>query len=243
MATTPEPCAPFELVRAHPSFIVPPFDASMRKLTPEEIQWYKERGCNVDEDGDVLEPEGGLVSCGVGRFHPNADVIAREKREAKAMAAALIQRAAPAPPAAEEEEDYEAFVARCVAAAVAADSCLVGVSMWGARYPFGTPDAPDPPWAKDPSWPLGNTAAVAKKRKHRAYSDGGYRISKRSSEAARTELVVANALRYAEDLQKKEAFAKCTLGLEGSRLQLERDLANQPPMTTRGRARRVHFRV
>ena len=87
MATTPEPCAPFELVRAHPSFIVPPFDASMRKLTPEEILWYKERGCNVDENGDTLEPEGGLVSCGVGRFHPNADVIAREKA-AKAKAAA-----------------------------------------------------------------------------------------------------------------------------------------------------------
>ena len=225
MATTPELCAPFELVRAHPSFIVPPFDASERKLTPEEIQWYKgHRGWDLDSDGDVAEPEGGLVSCGVGRFHPNADVIAREKREAKAKAAALIQRAAPA--AEEEEEDYEAFVARCVAAAVAAESAIVGVSMWGARYPFGAPDAPDPPWAKDPSWPLGNAAAVAKKRKLRTYSDGGYRISKRSSEAVRTELVVANALRYAEDLKKKEEFS----------------LAKQPPMPTRGRGRRVHFR-
>lgn len=69
-----------------------------RKLTPEEIQWYKdEHEVDLDSDGDVAEPEGGLVSCGVGRFHPNADVIAREKQEAKAKAIALIQRLAPPP--------------------------------------------------------------------------------------------------------------------------------------------------
>jgi len=84
---------------------------------------------------------------------------------------------------------------------------------------------------------------VAKeKKRHRTYSDGGYRISKRSPEAARTELVVTGALRYAEDLKKKEEFEKFTLGMEGSRLQLERDLAKQPPMPTRGRGRRVRFR-
>ena len=169
MTATDQPC---ELVRAHhPSFLEPPFDASHRKLTAEEIQWFKDhRGWDLDSDGDVAEPEGGLVSCGVGRYHPNADVIRREKAE-KAKA-----------------------------------------------------------------------AAEAKKRKHRTYSDGSYRISKRSPEAARTELVVAHALRYAEDLKKKGEFEKFTLGMEGSRLQLERDLANQPPMPTRGRGRRVHFR-
>ena len=46
-------------------------------------------------------------------------------------------------------------------------------------------------------------AAAAQQKKNRTYSDGGYRISKRSPEAARTELIVANALRYAEDLKKK----------------------------------------
>ena len=40
------------------------------------------------------------------------------------------------------------------------------------------------------------------KKKNCTYSDGSYRISKRSPEAARTELIVANALRYAEDLKK-----------------------------------------
>ena len=168
--TASDPPSPV-LVRAHPSLVVPPFDASHRKLTPEEIQWFKDhRGWDLDSDGDVAEPEGGLVSCGVGRYHPNADVIRREKAE-KAKA-----------------------------------------------------------------------AAEAKKRKHRTYSDGSYRISKRSPEAVRTELVVAHALRYAEDLKKKGEFEKFTLGMEGSRLQLERDLANQPPMPTRGRGRRVHFR-
>lgn len=63
--------------------------------------------------------------------------------------------------AAAEEEDYETFVARCAAAAVAANSGLVGVSMWGERYPFGAAGAPDPPWAQDPSWPLGKAAKAA----------------------------------------------------------------------------------
>ncbi len=62
----------------------------------------------------------------------------------------------------EEEEDHATFVTRCAAAAVAANSALVGVSMWGERYPFGSPNAPEPPWAKDPSWPLGKAAAAPK---------------------------------------------------------------------------------
>ena len=142
------------LVRAHPPSPVPPFDASHRKLTPEEIQWYKDhRGWRLDENGDVDEPEEGLVSCGIGPYHPNADVIRREKAE-KAKA-----------------------------------------------------------------------AAEAKKRKRRTYSDGGYRISKRSPEAARTELIVANALRYAEDLKKKEGRTQ-----------------EAPTMPPTKRGRRVHFR-
>ena len=154
MITTDQPC---ELVRAHhPSFLEPPFDASHRKLTPEEIQWFKDhRGWDLDSDGDVAEPEGGLVSCGVGRYHPNADVIRREKAE-KAKAKA---------------------------------------------------------------------EAEAKKRKHRTYSDGSYRISKRSPEAARTELIVANALRYADDLKKKEGRTQ-----------------KAPTMPPSRRGRRVHFR-
>ena len=60
-----------------------------------------------------------------------------------------------------EEEDYETFVAKCAAAAIVADSGLVGISMWGKRYPFGSPNAPEPPWAKDPSWPLGKAARAA----------------------------------------------------------------------------------
>ena len=165
MITTGQPC---ELVRAHPSSLVSPFDASHRKLTPEEIKWYKDhRGWDLDSDGDDVAPEGCLAA-GFVRVDPK--VVAED--QAKKAAA----------------------------------------------------------------------AAEAKKRKHRTYSDGGYRISKRSPEAARTELIVTHALRYAENLKKKEEFEKFTLGMEGSRLQLERDLANQPPMPTRGRGRRVHFR-
>jgi hypothetical protein len=132
---------------------VPPSDASYRKLTPEEIKWYKDnRGWDLDSDGDVAEPEGGLVSCGIGPYHPNADVIRREKAEKAA-------------------------------------------------------------------------AAAAQKKKHRTYSDGSYRISKRSPEAARTELIVTSALRYAEDLKKKEGRTQ-----------------KAPTMPPSKRDRRVHFR-
>ena len=48
------------------------------------------------------------------------------------------------------------------------------------------------------------TPEEGQKKRHRTYSDGSYRISKRSPEAARTELIVTSALRYAEDLKKKE---------------------------------------
>ena len=65
---------------ARSSSVVPPFDASMRKLTPEEIQWYADRGCRVDEDGETLEPEGGLLACGIGPFHPNAHAVARDMK-------------------------------------------------------------------------------------------------------------------------------------------------------------------
>jgi hypothetical protein len=140
------------LVRAHPSqWDEPPFDASARKLTPDEIQWYAERHIYLDENGDVDEPPEGAMACGIGPFHPNADVIAREKA-AKAKAA-------------------------------------------------------------------------AKKKAGRTYSDGSYRISKRSPEAARTELIVTNALRYAEDLKKKEDFSQ-----------------KAPTMPPSRRGRRVHFR-
>ena len=81
---------------SRPSFVVPPFDASMRKLTPEEIQWYADRGCRVDEDGDTLEPEGGLVSCGVGPFHPNAGKVRAARKAAPAPAAS--SSALPPPP-------------------------------------------------------------------------------------------------------------------------------------------------
>ena len=141
------------LVRAHPPLLEePPFDASQRKLTPEEIQWFKvHRGWDLDENGDVDEPPGGLVSCGIGPYHPNADVIRREKAE---------------------------------------------------------------------------KAAAAQKKKNCTYSDGSYRISKRSPEAARTELIVANALRYAEDLKKKQG-------------RTQQAPAVTPPSK---RGRRVHFR-
>jgi len=142
------------LVRAHPPLLEePPFDASQRKLTPEEIQWFKvHRGWDLDENGDVDEPPGGLVSCGIGPFHPNADVIRREKAE--------------------------------------------------------------------------KAAAASQKKKNRTYSDGSYRISKRSPEVARTELIVANALRYAEDLKKKQG-------------RTQQAPAVTPPSK---RGRRVHFR-
>ena len=65
---------------ARSSSIVPPFDASVRKLTLEEIQWYADRGCRVDEDGETLEPEGGLLACGIGPFHPNAHAVARDMK-------------------------------------------------------------------------------------------------------------------------------------------------------------------
>ena len=152
MITTDQSC---ELVRAHPPLLEePPFDASQRKLTPEEIKWFKvHRGWDLDENGEVDEPPGGLVSCGIGPFHPNADVIRREKAEKAA-------------------------------------------------------------------------AAAAQQKKHRTYSDGGYRISKRSPEAARTELIVANALRYAEDLKKNEGRTQ------------QAPAVTPPPK----RGRRVHFR-
>lgn len=151
------------LVRAHPpQWDKPPFDASERKLTPDEIQWYAERRIYLDENGDVDEPPEGLMAIGIGPFHPNADVIQRER-------------------------------------------------------------------------------AATKKKRGRTYSDGGYRISKRSPEVARTELIVTNALRYAEDLKKKEEFSKLTFGLEGSRLQAERDKPWYPPMPPSRRGRRVHF--
>jgi len=69
-------------------------------------------------------------------------------------------------------------------------------------------------------------AAAAKKKAGRTYSDGSYRISKRSPEAARTELIVANALRYAEDLKKNEG-------------RTQQAPAVTPPSK---RGRRVHFR-
>ena len=69
-------------------------------------------------------------------------------------------------------------------------------------------------------------AAAAQQKKHRTYSDGGYRISKRSPEAARTELIVANALRYAEDLKKNEGRTQ------------QAPAVTPPPK----RGRRVHFR-
>jgi hypothetical protein len=68
-------------------------------------------------------------------------------------------------------------------------------------------------------------AAAAKKKRGRTYSDGSYRISKRSPEVARTELIVSNALRYAEDLKKKEDFSQ-----------------KAPTMPPSRRGRRVHFR-
>lgn len=91
------------------------FDAAMERATAEaaaqaHAQAEKERrsnlplmdpaerarlnalGANLDEYGEVMEPEGGLISCGVGRFHPNADAIAREKAaRAKAEAAAAAK--------------------------------------------------------------------------------------------------------------------------------------------------------
>lgn len=95
------------------------FDAAMERATAEaaaqaHAQAEKERrsnlplmdpaerarlnalGANLDEYGEVMEPEGGLISCGVGRFHPNADAIAREKAaRAKAEAAAAINEHVP----------------------------------------------------------------------------------------------------------------------------------------------------
>ena len=146
-ATEPQTAA---LVRAHrPSLSdEPPFDASARKLTPEEIQWYAERRIYLDENSDVDEPPEGAMAIGIGPFHPNADVIRREK-----------------------------------------------------------------------------AVAAAKKKAGRTYSDGSYRISKRSPEIARTELIVTNALRYAEDLKKKEQFSQ-----------------KAPTMPPSKRGRRVHFR-
>jgi len=58
-------------------------------MDPAERARLNALGARLDEYGEVMEPEGGLVSCGVGRFHPNADVIAREKpTKTKAKAAA-----------------------------------------------------------------------------------------------------------------------------------------------------------
>lgn len=99
-APAPAPAAAPAPEPSHPSFIVAPFDAAGRKLRPEEIQWYADHGCRVDEDGDTLEPEGGLVSCGVGPFHPNADKVraARKAREARAAAPTASSSALPPPP-------------------------------------------------------------------------------------------------------------------------------------------------
>ena len=71
----------------------PPFDASNRQLTEDEIKWYADhRGWHLDKNGDVDEPPEGLVSIGIGRFHPNADAIRREKM-AKAEAKAEEEEA------------------------------------------------------------------------------------------------------------------------------------------------------
>ena len=52
-------------------------------MDPAERARLNALGCNLDEYGEVMEPEGGVWSCGIGPFHPNADVIAREKAEKK----------------------------------------------------------------------------------------------------------------------------------------------------------------
>ena len=118
-------------------------------MDPAERARLNALGCNLDEYGEVMEPEGCLAG---GFVRVNPKVVAEEKAEKEA-------------------------------------------------------------------------AAAAQKKKHRTYSDGSYRISKRSPEAARTELIVSNALRYAEELQKKEG-----------RIQ------QAPTMPPSRRGRRVHFR-
>ena len=207
MTTTDQPR---ELVRAHQSSDQIGWDAWQAQSRIAHAAWQAEEeerrkgltlmdpaerarlnalGANLDEYGEVMEPQGCMAG-GFVRVDPK--VVAEDQAE-KAKRVIL-----------------------------------------GGITPGKTPVSLLDDWQSD--------CQSAQKKRHRTYSDGGYRISKRSPEAARTELVVTSALRYAEDLKKKEEFEKLTLGMEGSRLQLERDLAKQPPMPTRGRGRRVRFR-